>query len=677
MDCYPEYHNHYHHYNSIHNTYFASNNSPSLNRFGSTQLNNEAPQSPLYEGFSRHNLHNHHHLPSNHHFNGQGSSFPPFESNNENSQFYYSNMHQPPPSSYYGTQHPHHQYESYSYPRNIPSNYRYPYGYHQSQHHYPPQLPSHSPHSFYPIQQQQQPQHQPYNNSNSSDHHYNHYPTPPSSSNPQNHQQQGEFNPSTNNLRSNDFSFSSSQIQEGQNSEKLLDKDVNVKHVDTSTINNPNVAKLNESDDKTNNNNKNTRNDQQVSVNPSFEESSDRNSNSPKEIPKDEKAINNKNDDNNTERGEEVAKKHKNESFNENENCVENQQHVQQNEEATPATDYSPESSCKVNKIQQENEKQQQQQQNVTTTNGISKLSEHHNSTAGDLIYSITFDMKLLRVLILLMSTFNGLQITASANIVQTEYFLALNEIQQHLNLSMVTLTMSEEDFTQNVTNLLIQYGENWIRLTNELFERDGFVVDIKNLYRFASTIKSRIKVNISQSLKDIRILIRKNMKFYQIFLKHLLNILNQYVAEIESTLNDDYNLIECWDSYKTVYFEIAFDACNAIYKHSNYQIKYLNNEFEGLRKKITSDIKSTQTLMLKEYMEPFKNRVIIRYYLLKNQQTIYNNIDQDFSKIRTSLQKIEDKMQYGLKDFLKEADQKFSDVYKEIVDCFQYLNNE
>lgn len=64
-------------------------------------------------------------------------------------------------------------------------------------------------------------------------------------------------------------------------------------------------------------------------------------------------------------------------------------------------------------------------------------------------------------------------------------------------------------------------------------------------------------------------------------------------------------------------------------------------------------------------------------FQLLQNQQTIYNNIDNDFSKISTSLQKIEDKMQYGLKDFLKDADLKFSDVYKEIVDCFQYLNSE
>lgn len=67
----------------------------------------------------------------------------------------------------------------------------------------------------------------------------------------------------------------------------------------------------------------------------------------------------------------------------------------------------------------------------------------------------------------------------------------------------------------------------------------------------------------------------------------------------------------------------------------------------------------------------------ITTFQLLKNQQAIYNNIDNDFAKIRLSLQKIEDKMQYGLKDILKEADVKFSDVYKEIVDCFQYLNDE
>ena len=64
-------------------------------------------------------------------------------------------------------------------------------------------------------------------------------------------------------------------------------------------------------------------------------------------------------------------------------------------------------------------------------------------------------------------------------------------------------------------------------------------------------------------------------------------------------------------------------------------------------------------------------------FQLQKNQQTIYKTIDDDFAKIRVSLQKIEDKIQFGLKGILKESELKFSDVYKEIVDCFQYLNDE
>lgn len=180
----------------------------------------------------------------------------------------------------------------------------------------------------------------------------------------------------------------------------------------------------------------------------------------------------------------------------------------------------------------------------------------------------------------------------------------------------MTILMKSEEDFAQNVTNLLIQCGENWIRLTNELFERDGFVVDIKSLYIFALNLKTRIKLNITRSLKDIRLIIRQNIKFYQFFYKHLLNISNEYVAEIEAILSSDYKLVECWDDYKAVYLETAFDSCNEVHRLSSYQIKYLHFQYDELSRKVLSEIKVTRALMLKKYLEPFKNRMIVRYYV-------------------------------------------------------------
>lgn len=345
MDCYPS---SFYHYNNIHNTYFSSNNNPSMNhRFGSLQPSNENQQSPFYEGFARHgHLHSHHHNSANH-FGSQGSYSAAFETNNESSQFYYANLHQQPTASSYYANHPHHHphfshqntYDSYPY-RNIPANYRnYPYGYHQSQHLYPPNLQSHSPHHFYQL-----PQQQGYNSNSDSIIPYNHHYSTPSTT-PSQHQQR-EFNSSPNSTRSNDYPSSSSSSASGFNAplegrqkrENLVDKDAKHTEDDSTIICPTNVA----DDDKTNNDNAPT-DDQQVHANPSSQgsmtvEKSDENSNGSKDLHSDEqnKTIN-KNDDNNN-KDEEVAKKHQNESFNENESCKENQQNTQQKEETTSAT---------------------------------------------------------------------------------------------------------------------------------------------------------------------------------------------------------------------------------------------------------------------------------------------------------------------------------------------------
>lgn len=224
--------------------------------------------------------------------------------------------------------------------------------------------------------------------------------------------------------------------------------------------------------------------------------------------------------------------------------------------------------------------------------------------------------------------------------VIQNEYLFGLSQMQEHLNVSMTLLTKTEQNFAMNITNLLILYGESWIRLTNEIFERDGFVVDIKvfslwkhyfikcqfkiiwysfqNLYKFTSNIKSRIKFDITRSIKEFSAgkITKTNVKLYQSFLAELFGILDQHIRKIQSavTINDD--LIECWDYYKTVYLEIGFDATNILSKWSILEIERLYKSFYYLNNKISTEIKITKNLLFNEITSPLDNRIMVNLYV-------------------------------------------------------------
>ncbi|KAG5678360.1 hypothetical protein PVAND_008042 [Polypedilum vanderplanki] len=671
MDCYSEYkYNHYQQQHNIHHTYY--NNNPSM-RFGNTTNDNhhtQQQQPQFYDGFSRHHSHPHLHQPTLspynnqqhphhlHHPSSAAASYPssPFDANNESSsQFYYSSMHQTATavsSSYYGnhlSNHHHHQnpYETY---RSAPSNYRsYNYGYHNNLH-YPPHFQGH----FYP---QYNGNHAP-----APADHFNHYPvTPPSSTtngtipsvrvtSSQHQQQQEDFNaPSSSatatNLHSNEFSSTSmkNDLHEEQGSNKSIENETKQQQQD---VVNEEEERVEQSQDIENNKN----NDSEIKEIKSSPMSVMNEENSNVENEKIKESTNNNDNDNNNnnnnstnrsvEEEQEVAKKLKNESsYNETENFKENH-------EDTSATGYTSEVNSRTNKNHRDNEKQ-----GATAHIGNdSRLPEHSNLTIAN---------------------------ANSTNVIQNEYLFGLKQIQEHLNLSLNVLTKTEQNFAMNITNLLILYGESWIRLTNELFERDGFIVDIKSLYKFTSNIKARIKFDISRSIKEFSSgkITYMNKKLYQNFLSNLFGILDQFIERIKMGVNYNNELIECWDYYKTIFLEIGFDATNSLSKSSFDEIERLYNSFNLVKEKILTEIKYTKHILFYEFPSPLDNRLIINLYIQKNQRKILNAIDENFYLITSALQQIQNNVRAKLEMILQNATTKFDETFKEVIGCFEDIN--
>lgn len=201
---------------------------------------------------------------------------------------------------------------------------------------------------------------------------------------------------------------------------------------------------------------------------------------------------------------------------------------------------------------------------------------------------------------------------------IQKEYLYGLQQIQQHLNFSLLQLTQTEHDFALNTTNLIIHYGENLSYLTDELFKRDGFIADIKNLYRFVTNVRARLKQNISRSIRQFSTqkISRMNFKLYQKFLANLYGMLNNHIERIVRAVNTRYDLMVCWDSYKAIYLQIGLEATSEISVSMVGEIKRLRSDFRVLNHKITTEINRTLKLLDRQHESPFVERLRASYFV-------------------------------------------------------------
>jgi hypothetical protein len=207
---------------------------------------------------------------------------------------------------------------------------------------------------------------------------------------------------------------------------------------------------------------------------------------------------------------------------------------------------------------------------------------------------------------------------STSSNMIQTEYYFGMHYIAQQLNSTMMNLIANEQSYSMNISNLFIQYGENWIQLTNKLFERDGFIIDIKGLYKLTLNIKSKIKQGITRSLKDLSAqrITRENRKLFMGFLSLLHTKLDESMTKIKLEMKSKRFLIECWDGYKSIFLEIGLEATSELLKSSLLEIDSLRREFHKLRQKITIEFVRIRKLLLNKYSRPFENRLYLNFYV-------------------------------------------------------------
>lgn len=203
-------------------------------------------------------------------------------------------------------------------------------------------------------------------------------------------------------------------------------------------------------------------------------------------------------------------------------------------------------------------------------------------------------------------------------NVIQKEYSFGLQQIHQQMNISLRQLTHAEQNFALNTTNLIISYGENLSLLTNELFKRDGFIADVKNLYRFVMSVRARLKHGIASSIRQFSTqkISKINLKLYQKFLGELYDILDIHIDRIILAVDTRWELMECWDSYKAIYLQIGLEATSEISVSMVVEIKRLRNAFKILRQKITSEINRTMRLLSKKHSSPFIERLRVKYFV-------------------------------------------------------------
>lgn len=209
-------------------------------------------------------------------------------------------------------------------------------------------------------------------------------------------------------------------------------------------------------------------------------------------------------------------------------------------------------------------------------------------------------------------------ELDIGANVIQSEYSFGLQQIQRQLNISLQRLTYAEHNFALNTTNLIIQYAESLSLLTSELFKRDGFIADVRNLYRFVTSVRTRLKINIARSIRQFSTqkISRINAKMHHKFIAELTDMLSTHIDRIAMSVDVGYETIECWDSYKAIYFQIGLEATNEISTWMAAEGKRLWSDFKSLKQKISVETGRIMKLLDKQHDSPFIERLRASYYV-------------------------------------------------------------
>ena len=203
-------------------------------------------------------------------------------------------------------------------------------------------------------------------------------------------------------------------------------------------------------------------------------------------------------------------------------------------------------------------------------------------------------------------------------SVVAQEYYFGLSQFQENVNLSEANLTLNEIDFINNNINLMVVYGERLILKSKELFEDYAFIVDAKRVYTFVSRVRRQIKIGINQLMEKYSSnqINRKLSKIYSIYSENLKAIVDKEIEKLEYAVNQDEQVIECWDIYKVLMLELGFDAINDLKILSYDEGENLVLVFNSLRDGVSSNINQLIEDLSKKHSPLFSARSKVNNYV-------------------------------------------------------------
>jgi hypothetical protein len=203
-------------------------------------------------------------------------------------------------------------------------------------------------------------------------------------------------------------------------------------------------------------------------------------------------------------------------------------------------------------------------------------------------------------------------------SVVGQEYYYGLTQFQENVDFTESNLTHSEVEFINNNINLMVLYGESLIEKSKELFEDYAFIVDAKRVYAFVSRVRRQIKIGINQLMDKYSSnqINRKLSKIYSVYSQNLKSIVDKEIEKLEHAINQDEQVIECWDIYKVLMLELGFDAINDLKILSYDEGENLVVVFNKLRDGVSSNINQLIADLSKKHSPLFSARSKVNNYV-------------------------------------------------------------
>ncbi|CRL03433.1 CLUMA_CG016198, isoform A [Clunio marinus] len=264
----------------------------------------------------------------------------------------------------------------------------------------------------------------------------------------------------------------------------------------------------------------------------------------------------------------------------------------------------------------------------------------------------------------------------SAGDVIEREYFYGLSQFQDSLEAIQSEISVAEIDFLSQWKNLITIYEENLSTLSKQLFENHGFIVDAKHVYLFVLQVKNRIKDEMKRLMENFTSdnINESLTETYQSFINNLRKISEKEILKFQdpNNRNDDNMLLECWDSFKILLLDLGLNTINDLKSSSLAERENLMKNIYEVSQDASSNYDKLIDVLSKSHFKS-STPLSINTYIEENRSKILDRIGSWFQQIATSLQQANENIRLKAMNGIKEAENQFEELSREIVDCIAY----